>query len=169
MSNKAKILDVAIKLFSEYAYDSISTKRIAIEAGVSEGLIFRHYSNKEKLLQMAIDRVIEAFNDDFPHDDEPRMVVQNVMELAFGLTESQRQNLKFLFNLCWQSKAKLDVCFEFYRTKVELALKAMNVSQAFLESELVMSYMYGFCTRMILGDAEQSTLLLSQLRSRYVG
>ena len=46
-----KIIDIASKLFSKRGYNATSTKLIAEEAGVSEGLIFRHFENKEKLLR----------------------------------------------------------------------------------------------------------------------
>ena len=49
---RAKIADVALRLFTEKGYHATSTRLIARqEAGVSEGLIFRHYNNKEGLLK----------------------------------------------------------------------------------------------------------------------
>ena len=48
---RAKIADVALLLFIERGYHATSTRLIAYEAGVSEGLIFRHYTNKEGLLK----------------------------------------------------------------------------------------------------------------------
>ena len=48
---RSKISDVALLLFTERGYHATSTRLIAQEAGVSEGLIFRHYTNKEGLLK----------------------------------------------------------------------------------------------------------------------
>ena len=61
MSNKRNdIISAALDLFSEKGYAATSTARIAQEAGVSEGLIFRHFKNKrglvEELLQQSDDR-----------------------------------------------------------------------------------------------------------------
>jgi AcrR family transcriptional regulator len=47
---KELILQTALRLFSEQGYEATPTNRIAKEAGVSEGLIFRHFENKEGLL-----------------------------------------------------------------------------------------------------------------------
>ena len=40
------IIDSAINLFAQTGYDGTSTSIIAKEAGVSEGLIFKHFKNK---------------------------------------------------------------------------------------------------------------------------
>ena len=49
MSNKENILHTALRLFAEQGYDRTPTSQIAREAGVSEGLIFRHYGSKAGL------------------------------------------------------------------------------------------------------------------------
>lgn len=49
-----KILKAATKLFSEYGYNGVSTKKIAEVAGVNEVTIFRHFTNKSNLLQSVI-------------------------------------------------------------------------------------------------------------------
>jgi len=49
-----KILKAATKLFSEYGFNGVSTKKIAEVAGVNEVTIFRHFTNKSNLLQAVI-------------------------------------------------------------------------------------------------------------------
>ena len=44
------ILNTALELFAKDGYDATSTSKIAKCAGVSEGLIFRHYGSKDGLL-----------------------------------------------------------------------------------------------------------------------
>ena len=53
---KQHILESALKLFSKEGYEATSTRSIAQEAGVSEGLIFRHFQNKEGLLKYLLER-----------------------------------------------------------------------------------------------------------------
>jgi AcrR family transcriptional regulator len=50
-----QILHSAMQLFSELGYEAVSTARIAKTAGVSEGLIFRHFGSKEGLLTAIIE------------------------------------------------------------------------------------------------------------------
>lgn len=54
MTNKDIILQTALRLFAEQGYDRTPTSQIAREASVSEGLIFRHFTNKEGLLKAII-------------------------------------------------------------------------------------------------------------------
>jgi len=51
MSKKRDILDAALHLFTENGARATSTKSIAIEAGVSEALIFKHFGSKDNLLE----------------------------------------------------------------------------------------------------------------------
>jgi len=46
-TNKAKIERAALTLFAEHGVDGVSTKSIAVAAGVSEGLLYRHFTNKK--------------------------------------------------------------------------------------------------------------------------
>ena len=48
---KAKILDTALKLFSERGYLGTTTREIAKEARVAEVTLFRHFYSKEKLFE----------------------------------------------------------------------------------------------------------------------
>ena len=48
-TNKAKIERAAVWLFAEHGVDGVSTKSIAQKAGVSEGLLYRYFKNKDTL------------------------------------------------------------------------------------------------------------------------
>ena len=51
VSTKEKIDRAAISLFSVLGVDGVTTKMIAANAGVSEGVIYRYYQSKEMLAQ----------------------------------------------------------------------------------------------------------------------
>ena len=53
-ATEKKILIAATKLFSEFGYASVSTKRISEQAGVSELTLFRTFKSKSNLLQAVI-------------------------------------------------------------------------------------------------------------------
>ena len=48
-TKKARIERAALTLFAQDGIDQVTTKAIAASAQVSEGLIYRHFSNKEDL------------------------------------------------------------------------------------------------------------------------
>ena len=62
MTNKREdIITAALDLFSEKGYSATSTARIAQEAGVSEGLIFRHFKSKRGLVEELLQQSDERF------------------------------------------------------------------------------------------------------------
>lgn len=50
-----QILHVAIKLFSQHGFRGTTTKKIAEEAGVSEAMVFRHFTTKSELYHAILD------------------------------------------------------------------------------------------------------------------
>ena len=49
-AKQTSILTTATRMFADEGFDAVSTARIAKEANVSEGLIFRHFGSKRGLL-----------------------------------------------------------------------------------------------------------------------
>jgi TetR/AcrR family transcriptional regulator len=65
-----RIINAAIKEFSQKGYDNASTNEIVKEAGISKGLLFHYFQNKkllylflyERMLQIFLDRMLERIN-----------------------------------------------------------------------------------------------------------
>ena len=58
ISNKEKIFDVSIDLFSKHGYDGVSIRQIAKEVGIKESSIYNHYKSKESILDEILDYYI---------------------------------------------------------------------------------------------------------------
>jgi len=57
---KDQILSVATRLFAQQGYQGTTTKVIARESGVTEALVFRHFSSKEDLYWAVIESKIKG-------------------------------------------------------------------------------------------------------------
>jgi len=57
---RAQILDVATRLFARQGFQGTTTRQISEHTGVTEALIFRHFSSKEDLYWAVIERKINA-------------------------------------------------------------------------------------------------------------
>lgn len=53
---RLQILRVAMRLFSQRGFRGTTTKEIALAAGVSEAMVFRHFATKEELYSAIIDQ-----------------------------------------------------------------------------------------------------------------
>jgi AcrR family transcriptional regulator len=52
---REQILHIAIKLFSRNGFSGTTTKKIAAEAGISEAMVFRHFTSKDELYHAILD------------------------------------------------------------------------------------------------------------------
>ncbi len=52
---REQIIDAALRVFSQKGFTSATNKNIAREAGITTGLIYYYFENKEKLLQAVIE------------------------------------------------------------------------------------------------------------------
>ncbi|HYW70404.1 MAG TPA: helix-turn-helix domain-containing protein, partial [Pyrinomonadaceae bacterium] len=52
---RLQILRVAMRLFSQRGFRGTTTKEIALTAGVSEAMVFRHFATKEELYSAILD------------------------------------------------------------------------------------------------------------------
>jgi AcrR family transcriptional regulator len=56
MSVRDQLIEAAGRLYAEAGYRGATTKRIAVEAGVNEITLFRHFGSKDALIREAISR-----------------------------------------------------------------------------------------------------------------
>ncbi len=64
LNTRDKILKAAQKLFARNGYDGTTTKELAEKAGIAEGTLFRHFTNKKAVLvEVATQGWIELLTD----------------------------------------------------------------------------------------------------------
>src|SRR6266542_5517629 len=69
-----QILRVAMSLFSQRGFRGTTTKEIALAAGVSEAMVFRHFATKEALYSAILDQKACL------HDEmDPRQIVADAI------------------------------------------------------------------------------------------
>lgn len=131
MTDKQRaVLDAAISLFAEKGYVATSTSEIAKKAGVSEGLIFKHFGNKEKLLHSIVLPIlmndlmptqVELLQEEVLDIEHPtfeqflealirnrfRLIKENIEILKIMMTELMyRTEFKEAFHVLLQTKLK---------------------------------------------------------------
>jgi len=82
LSNKQRIIDAAVKLISEKGYHGASTDLIAKEAGVSQGLIFHYFKNKEGLFFSLLKEKSKMFKEEFEKSTGDEKDVLKKIEIA---------------------------------------------------------------------------------------
>lgn len=165
------ILDTALKLFSDKGFNAVSTNLIAKETGVSEGLIFRHFQNKLGLLKaimsIGMEKVDVVLNS-IAELMDPTKRVQAIMELPFHIDEQEYPFWRLVYSLKWQNEYYDDEMGTLTKDILVKALTEMKYSDAEAEADLIMSYVDGFATTILIKREKINTeRLLNTLRKKY--
>jgi AcrR family transcriptional regulator len=66
VSRRGEIVRAAVKLFSERGYYSTTIQQIAREAGISVGLVYQYFREKDDLLFLSLKDVLETYEREIP-------------------------------------------------------------------------------------------------------
>ena len=162
MTNKQEnIIQAALELFSQNGVDSTSTRRIAEEAGVSEGLIFRHFTNKEGLLQAILDTGIERANTYFAEivaEENPEKRIRKALALPFSIETSEFNFWRLFYTLKWQRGSMETDGMSVFRASLAEAFEQLNYSDPQAEARLVEAFIDGVATEILLKGLDPKPL-----------
>jgi AcrR family transcriptional regulator len=97
-----QILFSAQKLFALEGVAAVSTARIAKEAGVSEALIFRHFGNKQQLVEAVVKAGLAAKSsivNGALHSPDPLSLVHAVLSIPADVTDNFDRFLPWVAHL----------------------------------------------------------------------
>jgi AcrR family transcriptional regulator len=165
------ILKTALELFSKKGFDAVSTNLIAKEADVSEGLIFRHFQNKMGLLQAIMQmgkEKVEPVLKSIAELPDSAQRVHAIMELPFHIGEEDYAFWRLIYSLKWQNEFYDDEMSKPTKDILVKALTELKYADADAEADLIMSYVDGFATTVLLKrDSINTAKLLETLRKKY--
>ena len=104
---KENILNAALELFAKDGYNATPTSKIAKKAGVSEGLIFRHFGSKKGLLQALIEDAETRMGELLApviFESDPKMVIRKIITLPFSIDQSEYDFWKLQFKIKWEEE-----------------------------------------------------------------
>ena len=79
MSNKDKIFNTSVDLFSQFGYDRVSIRQIAKEVGIKESSIYNHYKSKESIL----DEILDYYIDEMTKEEIPISKTSENLDVSF--------------------------------------------------------------------------------------
>jgi AcrR family transcriptional regulator len=71
--NREKVLDTALRLFTQYGVDATPTSRISREAGVSTGTLFHYFPDKDNLVGALYLSIKKEMAGAVRHNDDPAL------------------------------------------------------------------------------------------------
>ncbi len=161
-----RILQAALQLFAQEGYHATSTNKVAKKAGVSEGLIFRHFGNKEGLLQAILDEgesKLKLLYVDIVMETEPKEVIRKTIEMTSKVDILDYNFWKLQYKLKWELEINGDKKLEPINMALANAFRKLNYEHPELEAQLLMLLMDGLNSALLKGsnvDANEITQLL---------
>lgn len=149
---KQQILQSALELFAQEGYQNTPTSKIACKAGVSEGLIFKHFKNKESLLEAVVNQMNEGLGEvvkKMKAQDNPKDVISTAFEFPSLVTDN-KDFWKLQFSLKYQCPGKK----QYHRKKefsasvkkmLQEAFAELDYEQPEMESTFLMNTLIDLC------------------------
>ena len=165
-----KILQAALQLFAKEGYHATSTSKVAKLAGVSEGLIFRHFGNKEGLLQAILaegENKLKTLFVDIVMESEPKLVIRKAIEMTSKIDVSDYDFWKLQFKLKWELEINSDKKMEPLKMALTNAFKKLNYESPEMEAQLLILFIDGMGSAVLKGSSLNPTEMIQFLLRKY--
>jgi len=164
------ILKAALQLFAEQGFDSTSTSKVAKLAGVSEGLIFRHFNNKEGLLSAIMEQGKEKtavlYSKVMLHDD-PKMIIKETLEILFRVDKDDFPFWKLLYALKWNAKIYDASLSNPIKLILIEAFTQLAYEEPEVEAELILVLIDGLAMHLLLKQPQSTEKLKQSIFNKY--
>ncbi|MEM9326604.1 MAG: helix-turn-helix domain-containing protein [Bacteroidota bacterium] len=169
---KEKILEAALELFAKEGYRSTSTSKVAKLAGVSEGLIFRHFGNKEGLLDAIVaegEERAKALFADIVLETDPKEVLRKTIFMGTKMTDNPAASdfWKLQYKIKWELEQYGEHKMEPLQMALTNAFEKLDYPHPHAEALLLMMLLDGVATRYYLSKEFDLQKVLIALTRRY--
>ncbi|MFN0176196.1 MAG: TetR/AcrR family transcriptional regulator [Saprospiraceae bacterium] len=164
MTNKDTILQTALKIFGEQGYDRSPTSQIAKEAGVSEGLIFRHFGNKAGLLAAIIEegmaRIAETMAPYSATTADPRgAILQHIERSLTAIRENEKfwqlvTKVRFQAEVSKVAGAQIEAANQFIVKHLTENFRRLSAESPQQEAMLLFALIDGVCLHWLQDPAD---------------
>lgn len=89
MDTKKKISEVSLELFAPKWFDGVSVIEIAKEVGIRESALYKHYKNKEDILDKIIEQMISSIRIGYELQHVPETLTVGAAEGYWNISEEQ--------------------------------------------------------------------------------
>lgn len=148
---RSQVLGAAIELFGKRSYNATSVKQIAERAGVSTGLVYQYFGDKEDILFLALQTVLDAYKERIPRAIE-------------GIDDPLQRFRTAVHAYCRVIDANIDSTVLVYRETKSLGRARRNViKRKETETNALIEAQVRDCIRAGLFDKVDAELLTYQI------
>lgn len=136
---RAKILEAALKAFSDHGYSAASTRDIANRAGVNQGLITYHFKSKEILWQQAASKIFSEAREMMGQvmlrhaDADPRTLNRNMIKAYVRFVAKRPELLRFMVEEGKQASERVEWLVDTHLKPLYEAFQAVTLGDEHLK------------------------------------
>lgn len=164
------ILTAALELFANEGFAATPTSKIAKKAGVSEGLIFRHFGSKQGLLDALMLEVEVRLGKIFApvlEENDPKLAIRKAIQMPFIIEEKEYDFWRLQFMLKWQKEYNNPEKTKPLVDKLTLCFSILRYGNPGREAEVLNYIIEGVSSEILKGNVHRTTPLKSFLFERY--
>lgn len=165
-----RIVQAALQLFAQEGYNATSTSKVAKAAGVSEGLIFRHFGNKEGLLQAILaegENRMKVLFVDIVMETNPKEVIRKTITMTKKIDPADYDFWKLQFKLKWELEISGDKKMEPLKMALTNAFQKLRYESPDLEANLLLLFIDGLGSAVLKGSTLDPNEMIQFLLSKY--
>ena len=166
-----QLLNTALTLFAERGFHATSTSAIAKAAGVSEGLLFKHFKNKAGLLEAILQQGEErtgAILEDALSTGDALELLRNVVRVPFVVPESDHVYFRLLFKLKWEmNRYGTAAYYEVLRERLEWAFEELSYHQPKLQAQNLQLQLDATASAIVRNEIPDPAALMRFQLSRF--
>lgn len=165
-----KILEAALQLFANEGFNATPTIKVAKCACVSEGLIFRHFKNKEGLvkaiLQQGADKM-KVLVEDIISEKDPKLLIRKSLNMVNTINKDDFDFWKLQFKLKWELELTGEEKIEPLKSALIGAFEKLGYENAKHEAEFILLINEGLASQVLKGISIDTTALTQLALSKY--
>ncbi len=111
-STSTRILDAALELFAVNGFHATSISQIAEKAGISKGLMYNYFENKDDLLRKIIEegfRQLQEMMGGIYSETDPRKALEKLIRLSLSQIKNNPTYWRLYMSVILQSESQKDV------------------------------------------------------------
>ncbi|MCB0736680.1 MAG: helix-turn-helix transcriptional regulator [Bacteroidetes bacterium] len=169
-ARKERILKSSLELFTENGFHGTSTYGISQHAEVSEGLIFRHFRNKEGLGKAMVEYANEQLSmlyEPILREVDAVIVVRKSLEFPFNLPQALLPYLKLRTKLEWELNLENTDHFAPLRNALINAFTTLGYYQPVQEARVVEMLIEGTLAEVLKDKLADADVLLAYFKTKY--
>ena len=149
---RLRILQTALELFAKEGFHATSTNKVAKQAGVSEGLVFKHFGNKAGLLEAILkegEKRLLGIYASIISEEDPKLALRNTILMPFQIKVTEYDFWKLQFKLKWELNISGNEKMAPLVEKLVSVFTQLQYDQPEMEAETLVLLLDGFAGALL--------------------